>query len=132
MTDTANIKPSNTGRKIFSFLFILIVLSIGISYFIFTFTYSEGNRAGVVMKFSKKGYVFKTYEGELNMGGMNTIVNTAQANHLWQFTVANQKVADTMMKLEGRRVSLHYEEKIKALPWIGETVYLVDGVQVIP
>ena len=123
---------SNTGRKILWYLFFFILIALSITALIFNFTYSEGNRAGVVIKFSKKGFLFKTYEGELNMGGMNTITNTAQANQIWQFSIINKTVADSMMKLEGKKVSLHYKEKIKSLPWQGDTKYFVDGVEVIP
>jgi hypothetical protein len=102
-----------------------------ITFLIFNYTYSEGNRAGVVVKFSKKGYLLKTYEGELNMGGMGNLPNTAQQNMLWNFSVKDQVVADTLMNLEGRKVSLHYKEIIKNMPWQGETKYFVDGVKLI-
>jgi hypothetical protein len=50
---------------------------------------------------------------------------------LWQFSVREQSVADTLMNLEGRKVSLHYKEIIKNMPWQGETEYFVDGVKLI-
>lgn len=124
-------KSSNLLRKIiFGFLGIALI-ALAVTILVFSFTYSEGSRAGVIIKFSKKGYVFKTYEGELNLGGIGNIPNTAQLNQIWEFSVKNQQVADTLMGLEGRKVSLHYKEKIKNLPWQGETKYFVDGVEVL-
>lgn len=124
-------KSSNLLRKIiFGFLGIALI-ALAVTILVFSFTYSEGSRAGVIIKFSKKGYVFKTYEGDLNLGGIGNIPNTAQLNQIWEFSVKNQQVADTLMGLEGRKVSLHYKEKIKNLPWQGETKYFVDGVEVL-
>jgi len=116
------------------FLFILIALVIigsVITLLVFGYTYSEGNRAGVLIKFSHKGFVFKTYEGELNLGGMGNLPNTAQFNQIWNFSVRDKAIADTLMNLEGRKVSLHYREVVKGLPWQGETNYFVDGVKVL-
>lgn len=114
-------------------LLLLGIAAIGviITFLIFNYTYSEGNRAGVLIKFSKKGYLFKTYEGELNLGGMGNIPNTAQMNVIWHFSVKDKAIADSLMGLEGRKVSLHYQEKIKAMFWQGETNYFVDGVEVL-
>ena len=127
----ATTNTSNTGRKILLIILAVVILATVITFFVFNYTYSEGSRAGVVIKFSKRGYVLKTYEGELNMGGMGNIPNTAQMNMMWGFSVRDQKVADTLMQLEGRKVSLHYKEIIKNMPWQGETTYFVDGVEVI-
>jgi hypothetical protein len=111
-------------------LFILVIASV-IMYFVFNYTYSEGSRAGVLIKFSRKGYLFKTYEGELNLGGVGNIPNTAQFNQIWVFSVNDGSVADTLMKLEGHKVALHYREIVKAMPWKGETNHFVTGVEVL-
>jgi hypothetical protein len=122
---------SSVLKKIlFGFLGLLLI-GVVVTFLVFNFTYSEGNRAGVIIKFSKKGYVFKTFEGELNIGGMGNIPNTAQLNQIWEFSVKDRHIADTLMGLEGRKVSLHYTEKVQNLPWQGETKYFVDGVTVL-
>jgi hypothetical protein len=128
-TDTGS-KPK--WRKWLTIFLLAVIVVVGISmYFMYSFTYSEGNRAGVLIKFSKKGYVFKTYEGELNIGGMGNIPNTAQANQIWYFSVKNEAVADSLMQMEGKRVSLHYNQMDKNLPWQGETNSFVDGYKVL-
>jgi hypothetical protein len=124
-------ETAKSGRKIIIIISLIVVVITGLFFLIANYTYSEGNRAGVVVKFSKKGYLLKTYEGELNMGGMGNLPNTAQMNMLWNFSVNDQAVADTLMNLEGRKVSLHYKEIIKNMPWQGETKYFVDGVKLI-
>lgn len=96
-----------------------------------SYTYSEGHRAGLLVKFSKKGYVFKTYEGELNLGGINTDKQQMMVNNIWTFSVNDPAAADSLMKCEGRYVRLHYRERLKSFFWQGETNYFVDDVSVI-
>ncbi len=103
-------------------------------YFYLTGDYSDGFRAGTVMKLSRKGYVLKTYEGQLNLG---MILNpgsesSTSVNNVWEFSV-NGKDKGVIDSLEsalttGQRVRLHYKEKYRALPWIGETRYLIYKV----
>jgi hypothetical protein len=118
-------------RKLLFGVLAFLILALVIAYFICGITYSEGNRAGVLIKFSKKGLAFKTYEGELNMGGIGNIPNTAQMNQVWDFSVIDGPTADSLMQLEGRKVSLHYRQVLKNMFWQGETEYFVDGAKVI-
>ncbi|MBL7777331.1 MAG: hypothetical protein JNK66_03415 [Chitinophagales bacterium] len=118
-----------TFRKVLLVFGLLIIVGLAVTFFVFNFTYSEGTRAGVLTKLSKRGFVLKTYEGELNMGGLGNIPNTAQANQIWNFSVKSEAVAAELQKHEGERVVLQYEEKIKAMPWQGETNYFVTGVK---
>ena len=122
---------SNTGKKVLFTILTILIVGIAIMFLVFNYTYSEGSRAGVVIKFSKRGYILKTYEGELNMGGMGNLPNTAQVNMIWAFSVKDPAIADTLMNLEGRKVSLHYKEKIKNMPWQGDTKYFVDEVSLV-
>lgn len=104
-------------------LFLIIYILINV-----TFTYSEGNRAGRLIKFSHRGYVFKTYEGELNLGGVNSINGGMLVNNMWAFSVTDDAVADSLSRLEGKDINLHYKEKMSALFWRGDTRYIVDRV----
>ncbi len=87
------------------------------------------------MKLSRKGYVFKTYEGQLNLGMViNQDANAmASVNNIWEFSVSkkDQAVIDSLENAitTGKRVRLHYREKYKALPWRGETVYFIYKVE---
>src|SRR5215217_2291549 len=124
-------KKGSSFKKFLTYLFLFVIVALVAFYFIASFTYSEGNRAGVLIKFSKRGYVFKTYEGELNQGAMGNVPNTAQFNQLWEFSVSDNAVADSLSTMEGKKVSLHYHQVIKNMPWDGETEYFVDGAQII-
>ena len=108
---------------VFAILFIIANL---------TFTYSEGNRAGRLIKFSNKGFIFKTYEGELNLGGVTNATNgNIMMNYMWDFSVVDKAVADSLAKMEGKDIRVHYKEKLTKLPWRGETKFIVDNVEVI-
>lgn len=109
-------------------LTIIIVIFIIYIFVNITFTYSEGTRAGRLIKFSRKGYLFKTYEGELNLGGINSVNGGVLVNNMWEFSVTDKVVGDTLLMLEGKDINLHYKEKISTLPWRGDTRYIVDRV----
>lgn len=95
----------------------------------YSYTYSEGNRAGKLIKFSKQGFVFKTYEGEMNLGGVTNAANgSMMMNYMWDFSVDDESVADSLLKLEGKDISVHYKQKLAKLPWRGDTKYIVDKV----
>lgn len=111
-------------------LVILVVGAIFI-YWKFYFTFSEGHRAGLLQKFSYRGTIFKTYEGELVMSSVESTRNVALASEKFLFTVESSDVAHQLEKLEGRMLTLHYKEKNGSLWWRGDTRYIVDGLTLI-
>jgi hypothetical protein len=113
-----------------SLAIILVVLAVFI-YWKFGFTYSEGNRSGMLQKFSYKGTIFKTYEGELILSSVKSSQNISLASEKFYFSVPEKELAQKLLKLEGTEVILHYREKNGVLPWRGETKYLVDSVSVV-
>lgn len=109
------------GRRLLWILFF-VLLGIGIGYYIYrNYTISEGSRTGTLVKMSRKGVLFKTYEGQLHLAG-STIMNTQSS---WEFSVSNTATYETLQKLEGNDVTVYYNEKVDAFPWQGETNYLV-------
>lgn len=119
-------------RKFLIFLFIALLLTAGVIWGLSKFTYSEGDRAGTVSKFSKRGYVFKTWEGELNVGGFSGQTGNFTPQ-LWHFTVPTDE-ANVIAKLEeavtsGRRIKLHYEEHLYLFFWMGDSKYYVTAVE---
>jgi len=115
-------------RFIFVILPAAVVLGALYFYLVLNWSYSTGERAGWVQKFSKKGWVCKTWEGELAVVSMP---GTMQEKFL--FTVWDEQVAANINKEMGRRVSLHYDEKV-GLPGscFGETRHWVTGVSAVP
>lgn len=99
-------------------LYIMLALS---------WSYSDGERSGYLQKFSRKGWICKTYEGEL---AMSTVPGVAPI--IWNFTVRDEAVAVEINKLLGQRVVLHYEEH-RGLPTscFGDTAHFVDRIQAL-
>jgi hypothetical protein len=106
---------------------LLVVLIAVLIYWKYSFTYSEGNRSGLLQKFSYKGTIFKTYEGELVMSSIQSNKDVSLASEKFFFSVPDKVLAEQLMKLEGQVVVLHYKMKNGTLPWRGETEYLVDS-----
>ena len=95
--------------------------------FVLNWSYSDGERAGYLQKFSRKGWVCKTYEGEL---AMTTVPGVAPV--LWNFTVRDPAVAAQINAVLGKRMVLHYEEH-RGIPTqcYGETNHFVDRIKVL-
>jgi len=107
---------------------VLLLLIAGWFAFAWHWSYSEGERAGWVQKLSKKGWVCKTWEGEQ---ALVSLPGTASVEKFY-FTVHDEATAQAINKVMGRRVNLHYEEKV-GLPGscFGETRYFVTGVTLV-
>ena len=93
-----------------------------------SYTYSQGTRTGFVQKLSRKGWVCKTWEGEMAMTAQPGVAPT-----LFNFTVRSDSVAEEITKLEGRQVTLWYEEH-PGVPssCFGETGHFVVRVAGVP
>jgi uncharacterized protein YxeA len=111
-------------KKILVSIFIVIILGIT-SYFliIYYMPYSEGYRAGKLVKISHKGMVFKTWEGEISQGVSNAQVFT--------FSVENKEidVIKLLQKYQGEYVKLTYKERYRTFPWLGDTRYFITKVE---
>ena len=88
------------------------------------YEYSNGERAGVLQKFSRKGWVCKSYEGELAL-----YVVAGVQPEIWNFTVSDAALAQQLAKVVGQRVQLHYVEH-RGIPTscVGDTGYFVDRI----
>jgi len=117
-------------KKFIIWTIVIVILFLGsYIYWKYYFTYSEGNRAGLLQKFSYRGNVFKTYEGELVLSSVESNKNVALASEKFFFSVADKNVAAKFNILEGHMIVLHYLQKNGILPWRGETEYIVDSVR---
>jgi hypothetical protein len=124
-----------TGRRrrrwplvLLAFLLIALLLFVGYIQLALRWSYSEGERAGYVQKFSLKGWVCKTWEGELAMAAI-----PGSMPQLFYFTVRDDAVAARINETMGQRVTLRYEEH-RGLPTscFGETDHFVTGVRPVP
>jgi hypothetical protein len=105
---------------------VVVLLIAGYLALVLHWSYSEGERAGVLQKFSRKGWLCKTWEGELAMS-----ISPGVAPVIWNFSVRDEQVAAKLMQAAGKRVALHYEEH-KGVPTscFGETPYFVSSFRV--
>jgi hypothetical protein len=101
-----------------------IVFAIGF-YFYRTYTISDGTRVGTLYKISRKGAFFKTYEGQLQLGG--TAMMNPQST--WEFSAKNAEVYNKLQQYEGKMVKCHYKQMVHAFVWQGDTDYIVDAVE---
>lgn len=123
--EETKVKAKSFAKKLgWMILIAAILLSIGY-YFYRTYTISEGTRAGILYKVSKKGKVFKTYEGQLQLAGA-VLMNKEST---FEFSAKDDQVYADLQKYEGKNVRLHYQEKVNAFPWQGDTDYLVFKVE---
>jgi hypothetical protein len=95
--------------------------------FMLWWSYSDGDRAGVLQKFSKRGWICKTWEGEIAMYVVGGV-----APQIWEFSVRDDAVAAQLQAAVGQQVRLHYSEH-RGLPTncFGETDYFVNRVEVV-
>lgn len=135
---TENIKP-RSGRSIKKFLrllsIIILILVLGIFSFLYFGIYDEGVRAGVVVRVSKKGVFFKTYEGQLNMETFGALKKNTPFMQSFDFSIEKSR-KDVIKDLEqasltGERVNLHYIKRYIKIPWRGNTKYFIEEVETL-
>lgn len=117
-------RRTSTLKMMFWLLLVPIVLIVGYFAVVLNWNYSTGERAGWVQKLSRKGWLCKTWEGEMAMVSMPGAIPEK-----FLFTVRDDAVAESINKVMGKRVTLHYEEKV-GLPTscFGETRHFVTTV----
>ena len=115
-------------RKLLGFLLVGVLLFAGYTWSVLHWTYSMGERAGYVQKFSKKGWVCKTWEGEMALVSMPGTVAEK-----FTFTVRDDAVAARINESVGQRVSLTYRQHLGVpTTCFGDTQYFVDDVKAVP
>jgi hypothetical protein len=106
----------------------VVLIAAGWTWLTLSWAYSVGERAGVLQKFSRKGWVCKTYEGEVAqyvVGGV--------APQIWYFSVRDEAVAQQLFKAVGQNVQLRYREH-RGIPTncFGDTPYFAESFTIIP
>jgi hypothetical protein len=134
MENTASEKSKRKRGHFFrNLLLLLILILIGGGILAYFGVYDEGVRAGNVVRVSKKGVVFKTYEGQLNLQSFGALKGTSPFAETFDFSVEKNR-ADVVRELEavalsGQRVNLHYIKRYFVFPWRGETKYFITQVE---
>src|SRR5262245_52312131 len=123
-------RPARNWRRRGCVSLVLLLLLLVGGFALYTwgalkFSYSHGERAGYVQKFSKKGWVGKTWEGELAMVNL-----PGTMPEIFRFTVRDEAAARQLQQTMGQRVNLTYDQH-PGIPTdcFGETDYFVTGVR---
>jgi hypothetical protein len=126
-------KPGMGWRRKVTLWFVTVVLVVVLGFAGYTwsalhFNYSQGDRAGFVQKFSKKGWVCKTWEGQIAMANL-----PGTTPEIFNFSVRSDSVATLITESMGKRVDITYQQH-SGVPTrcFGETEYFVTGVRPAP
>ena len=106
----------------------MILLPSAYIWVVMHWSYSSGERAGYIQKFSKKGWLCKTWEGEQ----VRTISTLPTPYEKFLFTVRDASVADLINQHIGQKVVLQYEQHIGLPSCLGETEHFIVGVKDAP
>ncbi|MEI7531231.1 MAG: hypothetical protein WCK52_04810 [Betaproteobacteria bacterium] len=119
-------KKSHWKFKIFLFLCVLAALFALYAWITLSYSYATGKRAGFLQKFSKKGWICKTWEGELVTGAM--LGNQEK----FQFSVRGEDLANEIGKNIGKRVEIDYDQHVGVpTSCFAETEYYVKAVKTV-
>src|ERR1700761_3031869 len=113
---------------VISLVVVIVVVFVAYRYF---FVFGYGVKAGQLNFFVKKGYIFKTYEGRVIQPGLKSVQPGSMQSNEFDFSVVDEKVANTLMTHSGAILELHYKEYKGTLPWRGMSEYIVDSIQSI-
>ncbi|MBK7711481.1 MAG: hypothetical protein IPJ37_11375 [Bacteroidales bacterium] len=118
-------------KVVLKWLMILIIVIGGIViYMKYFYTYSEGYRAGLLQKFSSKGILFKTYEGEMILSSVSSNKDVALASEKFLFSMTNKSLVRQFDTLQGDMVIVHYIQKNGKIFWRGDSHYIVDSIRI--
>ena len=130
----------NEGKKSISKFFKRLLLAfLGLGILVFAIyliqgygvvAFSDGVRAGNLIKLSNKGVLLKTYEGQLSVGGFQNNPQDGLSN-IWEFSVPSTKIYKELQDYQGKSVKLHYHQVYSPLPWVSKTDYLVHKVELV-
>lgn len=116
------------GRFFTIVIVALIAIGAGLFYWRFYWVFGEGVKSGELNFVVKKGYIFKTYEGKLIQSGFRGGMAGSIQSYEFEFSVENEQIATTLMENSGKQFDLHYKEYLGAIPWRGNTKYIVDSI----
>lgn len=128
-------RPTDWTMVLFN-IFIVFAVCMFLVGVVTTFTgipidYSDGSRTGVVTKFSKKGIFWKTWEGEMNLGGMKKDSEGMLVPNIWQFSVTDPALVPIIVAASEANTShtLAYKQVLRSSITVASTPYLVQSVK---
>jgi len=107
---------------------IILLIVAGVIYWRYYWVFGRGVKSGELNYVVEKGYLFKTFEGKLIQSGFRSRAPGSVQSYEFEFSVANERIANQLMMSSGREVELHYKEYLGAIPWRGYTNFVVDSI----
>ena len=114
-------------------LLAILILLLAFTAFSYWGVYESGVMAGKVLRISEKGYMFKTYEGKLDLETFGALKGTSPIASTFDFSVEGKekeviKLLESVA-LSGERVNLHFKKRYMKFPWRGDTKYFITEVE---
>ena len=128
-TETPKVpRKSRFKRFLRTLLLLVIVIGIFLFWWNYLFVFGEGVKSGQLNYVVKKGNIFKTYEGKLIQSGIRTQGAGSIQSYEFEFSIADDSLANYLMNNSGNYYDLHYREYKNALPWRGYSPFVVDKI----
>ncbi len=121
-------RKSSFGKVVSIIVLVLLLLVFFIFWWNYLYVFGEGVKSGQLNYVVKKGNVFKTYEGKLIQSGFRSQTAGAIQSYEFEFSVADDSLANVLMMNSGNYYDLHYREYKHALPWRGYSPFVVDKI----
>lgn len=107
---------------------ILLILCLIVWYRYYRPFADDGVKAGTLNYVVHKGYIFKTYEGELIQTGLQSKAPNSMQSNEFSFSIVDPVLAKKLEMASGKEVQLHYLEYLGTLPWRGYSKFIVDSI----
>jgi hypothetical protein len=116
-------------KKILGIILVICILVFGGFFFTrFYWVFGDGVKAGTLNYVVRKGYIFKTYEGEMIQTGLQSKGPNSMQSNEFSFSVSDEAVAKRLELASGKEVQLHYKEYTGSVPWRGYSKFVVDSI----
>ncbi|MEO7306872.1 MAG: hypothetical protein ABIR78_14540 [Ferruginibacter sp.] len=121
-------KKSGVGKFLKWFIFLALLTGAIAFWWKYYFVFGEGVKSGELNYVVKKGNLFKTYEGKLIQSGIRSKTPGTIASYEFEFSVADDSIANILMNNSGNYFDLHYKEYKGTIPWRGFSPFIVDKI----
>ena len=116
-------------KKILRILLAVVILGLVLFFFAHNYwVFGDGVKAGTLNYVVRKGYIFKTYEGEMIQTGLQSKGPNSMQSNQFSFSVSDEAVAKKLELASGKEVQLHYKEYTGTVPWRGYSKFVVDSI----
>lgn len=105
-----------------------VILTLAFSFVPVYYTYSDGTKTGTLTKITQKGFIFKTYEGQLNLGGMVSDGDGGMVANVFNFSIKDKHIFEQLSQSQDKRVKLKYNQYLNVPIPVGDSNYIITNV----